>query len=511
MTDSGYATEGEPRMINTQKLPISLCMIVRDEEKNIANALRSVCDLVSEMIVVDTGSVDKTIAIAQTFGAKIIEISWQDDFAFARNIGLQAASYEWILALDADQTLDENAWPALASALTTEHMAKIVTINLVTDDDEHEALGAYTALRLFRRHDQIRYRGIIHESIAESLLELGSTEWPDANITLQDLGYSSALERQRKRDRNLILLEKAYQENPVDLFVAYKLAITLPAERVVTRDEILDSTMKAVLNLSRDTIQTYPFMHRLLAVAVEAYVEQGRLCDAAGMALSMLPHLESSCYFTAGRAVARTGQLDLAFDLLTHYLTVEAQPINLAIQPDPDANKVEAYRWLAWVMRMAGDVTQTQSWLRKAIDVATADQKISLECELIRVSIATAQLKEAAQNIDRLYPLVKSATSAYSELMLISAELSSAMGDQVTANELACAALVPDDDRAATLLAIQVLNTSPVNERRLHELMPFVTGRTFESLAIRLIIAKQIKVVFQFKIPDATRALLEQH
>ena len=103
----------------TQTLTISLCMIVKNEEQLLAQALNSVKDLVDEMIIVDTGSTDKTVEIAKSFdgsinsitkkpiSVKIIYFPWINDFSAARNESLKHASGDWILVLDADETINQ--------------------------------------------------------------------------------------------------------------------------------------------------------------------------------------------------------------------------------------------------------------------------------------------------------------------------------------------------------------------------------------------------------------------
>ena len=89
------------------KIPtISLCMIVKNEEENLPNALNSVKDVVDEIIIVDTGSTDNTIEIAKSFGAKVYYYEWNDDFASARNEALKHATCEWILSMDADDEMN---------------------------------------------------------------------------------------------------------------------------------------------------------------------------------------------------------------------------------------------------------------------------------------------------------------------------------------------------------------------------------------------------------------------
>ena len=88
---------------------ISLTLIVRDEEANLPACLDSARDLFDEIVVVDTGSTDRTIELARERGARIVPFAWCDDFAAARNAGVEAAKGEWILWLDADERLGASA------------------------------------------------------------------------------------------------------------------------------------------------------------------------------------------------------------------------------------------------------------------------------------------------------------------------------------------------------------------------------------------------------------------
>jgi len=81
---------------------LSVCLIVRDEEQNLAECLKSVRDFADEIVVVDTGSTDNTVIIAESLGAKVIHSEWINDFSYARNVSLDQATGSWILWLDAD-------------------------------------------------------------------------------------------------------------------------------------------------------------------------------------------------------------------------------------------------------------------------------------------------------------------------------------------------------------------------------------------------------------------------
>src|SRR5512143_1026788 len=85
---------------------LSLAMIVKNEEKNLGHCLASVRDLVDEMVVVDTGSTDGTVALAESFGARIGHFPWTGDFGAARNESLRLCTGDWVLILDADEAVD---------------------------------------------------------------------------------------------------------------------------------------------------------------------------------------------------------------------------------------------------------------------------------------------------------------------------------------------------------------------------------------------------------------------
>ena len=92
-------------------LKISACVITKNEEKNIGRWLDCMRQLADEMIVVDTGSTDATVELAQAAGAKVCHFSWCDDFAAAKNFALEQANGDWILFLDADEYFEPASLP----------------------------------------------------------------------------------------------------------------------------------------------------------------------------------------------------------------------------------------------------------------------------------------------------------------------------------------------------------------------------------------------------------------
>ncbi|SIS52036.1 glycosyltransferase family 2 protein [Alicyclobacillus vulcanalis] len=142
----------------------SLCMIVRNEEEVLARCLESVGDLADEMIVVDTGSEDHTVEIARSFGARVEEFAWCDDFSAARNYAFRLATCAYILWLDADDVIrpeDMAAWKALKSALPPDVDAVTAWYHLAFYGDQ----PSYSSrlIRLVRRAATFCWRGRVHE------------------------------------------------------------------------------------------------------------------------------------------------------------------------------------------------------------------------------------------------------------------------------------------------------------------------------------------------------------
>src|SRR4029077_17309854 len=101
------------RAVPAEGLTLSLCMIVKDEEAMLPRCLTAVAEPVDELIVVDTGSTDRTVEIAESFGARVLHHAWTGDFSAARNVGLDAATGDWLLYLDADEVLAGGDGPLL--------------------------------------------------------------------------------------------------------------------------------------------------------------------------------------------------------------------------------------------------------------------------------------------------------------------------------------------------------------------------------------------------------------
>ena len=158
----------------TMRVPdLSLCMIVKNEERSLARCLDSVARLAPEVVIVDTGSTDQTPAIAGSYDAKVITFDFTVvDFARARNHALSQANGRWILALDADETLDPPSVPLIQELVAHDENAGYYFRRLNHHSHAQEAIPDY-AIRLFPNRPAYRYRGRVHETIDDSILAAG--------------------------------------------------------------------------------------------------------------------------------------------------------------------------------------------------------------------------------------------------------------------------------------------------------------------------------------------------
>jgi tetratricopeptide (TPR) repeat protein len=205
---------------------ISACLIARNEAANLARCLNSLKGLVDEVVVVDTGSTDETVAIAHSFGATVGHFAWCDDFAAARNAALDLATGDWVLWIDADEELDPASAPALRKAVVRPHFGgfDLEIVNYVDDRPDGGHILHYP-MRLFRRLPQIRFTGAIHEQIQPSVAALGLPWARLDGARLLHHGYRpSALADGAKLARTRTMLESAVARDPSDGFQWFNLA-----------------------------------------------------------------------------------------------------------------------------------------------------------------------------------------------------------------------------------------------------------------------------------------------
>lgn len=216
-------------------MTLSLCMIVKDEASTLGRALASVQDLVDEIIVVDTGSGDDTVAIAQSCGAKVQTFPWGNDFAAARNASLRHATGDWVLVLDADETLQPEAAQYLRQLDQGHSLGNIPASDVLALNLLRLEIGSpqapYTLItRVFRNRPEITFHRPYHETVDDSILALQRQDprWQVVTLTdvaLHHTGYDPTVVVQRgKFERARSTMEQYLADHPQDSYLLNKLA-----------------------------------------------------------------------------------------------------------------------------------------------------------------------------------------------------------------------------------------------------------------------------------------------
>lgn len=295
---------------------ISACLIVRDEAHSLPSCFQSLSGAVDEIVVVDTGSTDNTIAIAEAGGARVVKRVWHGDFAAARNQALDMASGEWVLSIDADETLTPESVDALRIATGESDAPLGYSVGLSMT----AGAGPWHALpRLFQRLPSVAWQGRIHESVCKSMDALGGCDWPDSGVRLVHHGEAS----DEKRARNLALLREAHREHPRDPYLAHKLAQALTGEDAIAERSACHDAMMAVIgDMSTDELRRLPWLPQAIAgVAVTAFAS-GSPAAAREIARHAVRfgRWDPTALFVLGELHRRNGDVSNAYGLLRQAL-----------------------------------------------------------------------------------------------------------------------------------------------------------------------------------------------
>ncbi len=249
---------------------ISACLIAKNEAKVLAKCLDSLQNIVDEIVLVDTGSTDETVSLAESYGAIIGHFPWINDFSAARNHALSLATGEWALWIDADEQLDPSCGEAFAKGIVRSHIGgySIEIVNYL-DDSGTTTEFVHNPTRLFRRIEGVHFSEPIHEQITPSLMALGLPWTPLPDCKIHHDGYrQAALEEKKKVERTLGILEDVVAKNPNDPFQLFNLANTY----FVAADypKTVDIAERCVANMPKAGAEYGHAVFQILATALEA-------------------------------------------------------------------------------------------------------------------------------------------------------------------------------------------------------------------------------------------------
>jgi len=193
---------------------LSVCMIVKDEENHLGDCLKSVQSFADQIVVVDTGSTDGTVKIADSYGATVVQSDWRNDFSYSRNISLDHATSRWILWLDADDRVPPAEVEKFKKLKTAPpDRAFYMKIRNVRPGGFGEQ---WFQLRMFPNHPKVRFERKVHEQIGFAVKRLGLTIFK-VDVRIDHVGYEHPEMHRKKalRNREILLTDLShYRDDP---------------------------------------------------------------------------------------------------------------------------------------------------------------------------------------------------------------------------------------------------------------------------------------------------------
>lgn len=382
----------------SRRADISLCMIVRDEERVLGDCLASVKDVFSQVIVVDTGSKDRTVEIAREHGAEVYEIQWPDSFAAARNESLKHAKGSWIFWLDADDTLPLSSALAILEAAVNaprEVAGYVVPVQFV----ETELAGATRVdhLKLFRNLPGLKFEGRIHEQILASLRAAGGSV-ARINAVVLHSGYDTSTEGQakkRKRDEKLLKLD--LEERPDHPFVLFNLGMT--AHYCDEHEEALDWLAKSL----RASQPEESHVRKLYAMMGVSQRKLGRAEEALATfrtGLSVVGE-DPELRFQAALTLSELGRFS---ESKTEYLAMSPDYEDHFSSFDISILGFKRFFNLGSICLQLDQYAEAKDWYRRAIESASGTAAAEAAENLFRASMARQDFgtaKEALEHMQR--------------------------------------------------------------------------------------------------------------
>jgi tetratricopeptide (TPR) repeat protein len=399
-------------------------MIVKNEAEQLPKCLNSLKNVVDEIVVLDTGSTDKTIEIAQNWGAKVYTDSWDNDFAKARNQALKYVTGDWILVLDADERFVAERSSDLKQAILQKDA---LVINLIRYEVGASQSPYSLVSRLFRNHPKVFFSRPYHALIDDSVIQLLSEE-PDWKITtlpavsILHEGYQSHTINQRQKWQTAqAVMEQYYHQHPDDPYVASKLGgLYIESGQIAQGVQVLEqglSLLKEKPNLSGGIGQAGNILYEFYYHLGIGYRKQQNLTQAlyhyqTATQIDLLPALKLGAYNNLGNIYKETGNLIeaktayqqvLQIDpnlAIAHYnlgMTLRAMgdyrgaiaAYRQAIQLNPQA--AEAYQNLGVVLLQIGQVLESREAFQNAI--VLYEQNHSTEAQRLRQALQAMGLR----------------------------------------------------------------------------------------------------------------------
>jgi len=431
------------------KATVSACMMVKNEEEFLEGCLQSIRNWVDEIIVVDTGSTDRTMDIARSYGARVFSQEWSKDFSRHRNYSISKASSDWVFIIDADEEFVEDDLSAVRQAMNQDKF-RIVSLTVMNMNKKNgECTSFLPSPRLFRRIPEFYYKGIVHNQLQfpedEPILRIGAR--------IKHYGYNLPEDKNReKAARSRELLEKQLEQTPDDPFVNFNYAQLLRGINGKNDFELSDLILKhaaRAVELSdpsnRATLPLYlQGLHQQATTLIKLnkYDEAVEKCRQA---LKSKPDYLDAL-FTIGEAYGRMQDFDKAVKYFNEYLTEQKKydPAveELSIILIYGFMRHRAHYSLGLIHQIQGNIAQAEKYYKKAL--ADQDPCLDTYLKLAGIYLDREDPEKALEYIEKELSLNPSSDLAN----LYKARYHDLVGNSVEADRFMDRAVELTDDKA---------------------------------------------------------------
>ncbi len=276
------------------KLPISVCIIARDEEAHIENCLRRIQPYGFEIIVTDTGSADRTREIAARYADRVLDYPWTDDFSAARNFCAAHASYPHILAIDCDEYMEACDTTRLLQMMKQyPRLTGALEIRSVVNHPDGLTGCVKDVVPRFYDRKRFRYRQPVHEQLVPHACGASAAARSFLlPISVVHHGYALPADRMRaKQERNLRLLYRMLEPEGENAYLCFQIGQS---------ELVLGHCREAIRYYERGLACgpdcTLAYVHSMIEGLAKAYVMADREKDALALMEQYEPHCNSARY-----------------------------------------------------------------------------------------------------------------------------------------------------------------------------------------------------------------------
>lgn len=349
-------------------MKISACLITKNEENNIARCINSFKDVVDEIIVVDTGSVDSTVKIAKKLGAKVFYYKWNNSFSDARNYAIKQAKGNWIIFLDADEYFFGNTGlnirPVVKSFHNRREIDAIECRLLNLSEGGEKIISSNSTIRIFRNDKRIRYQGRIHEYVSKDGNSIFTASVGDDQILVCHTGYGSKNLGHSKAVRNLeLLLDELNTGNAYPQLHAY---LSITYSQFKDHENVIKHAKQFLDSGCSKFQQIVTVYIKLIWAMVETGYDFQDICQVMEQAIKDFPD-HPDLYFTQGKLLLKEGRYSEALEALSKSLKFGSSYSNMAQSTSWPSYISEILALMGHINEMKNNLNEAEQFYIKSL------------------------------------------------------------------------------------------------------------------------------------------------